>query len=224
MFVGHFAVGLAAKRAAPTVSIAALIFAAVLSDVLWIPLFAVGIEKVVIEPGIMAANSLNLVHIPYSHSLVTNAIWGALLGGGYWLLRRDAAGAWVLAALVLSHWVLDVVTHRPDMQLAPGIDARYGLGLWNSPAATFVVEGALWGGALLVYGRTTRARGRAGAYGFWSVVAVLTLLWISSLRGDPPPNLQALALVNSIFLALLGVWAMWVDRNRPAVPTHYASR
>ena len=217
MFVGHLAVGLAAKRVAPRVSIAALILAAVLADVLWIGLFAAGIEKVVIEPGITAANALNLVYIPFRHSLLTNIIWGGLLGGAYWLLRRDPAGAWTLAALVVSHWVLDVVTHRPDMQLAPGVDARFGLALWNSRAATFVVEGALWCGALIVYARTTRARGRAGVYGFWSVVAVLTLLWVSSLGGDPPPSLQVLAIANTVLLAVLGVWAMWIDRNRPAL-------
>ena len=216
VFVGHLAVGLAAKRAAPRVSIAALIFAAVLADVLWIALFAAGIEKVAIEPGITVANSLNLVYIPFSHSLLANAVWGGLLGGVYWLLRRDPAGAWILVALVVSHWVLDVITHRPDMQLAPGVDARFGLALWNSRLATFVVEGALWGAALVVYARTTRARRRAGVYGFWIVVAVLSVLWVSSLSGDPPPSLRALAIVNTIFLTVLLMWAEWIERSRPA--------
>jgi membrane-bound metal-dependent hydrolase YbcI (DUF457 family) len=144
VFVGHFAVALTAKPLAPRVSLAALILAAILPDVLWVFFFAAGIEEVVIQPGIMAANSLNLVHIPFSHSLVMGAVWGGLFGTIYWLFRHDARGGWILFTLVLSHWVLDVVTHRPDMPLAPGLDVRLGLGLWNSRAATFVVEGALW--------------------------------------------------------------------------------
>ena len=138
MFVGHFAVAFAAKRLAPKVSLATLILAAALSDALWIVFFTAGLEEVVIQPGIMVANSLNLVYVPFSHSLVMDAVWGGLFAGLYFLARRDAIGAWIIFAAVLSHWVLDVVTHRPDMQLAPGIEMRFGLGLWNSRPATLI--------------------------------------------------------------------------------------
>ena len=121
MFVGHFAVGLAAKSVAPRVSLGTLILAAAFSDVLWILFFAVGIEQVVIQPGIMVANSLNLVYIPFSHSLLMDAVWGGLFAAIYFLLRQDSRGAWTLCIAVLSHWVLDWVTHWPDMPLAPGL-------------------------------------------------------------------------------------------------------
>src|SRR5215475_7239470 len=140
MFVGHFAMALAAKPQAPKVPLPALILAAALSDVLWILFFVAGIEQVVIQPGIMVANSLNLVYIPFSHSLLMNAVWGGLFAAIYFLLRRDTRGAWIIFAAVLSHWILDVATHRPDMPLAPGLDARFGLGLWNSRTSTFIVE------------------------------------------------------------------------------------
>ena len=141
MFVGHFAVGLAAKPFAPRVSLATLILAAAFADLLWIVFFVTGLEHVEIAPGLMATNSLNLVSVPFSHSLLMDAVWALLCAGIYFLARRDSRGAWIIAAAVLSHWVLDVVTHRPDMQLAPGIDTRLGLGLWNSPTATLIVEG-----------------------------------------------------------------------------------
>jgi hypothetical protein len=138
-----------------------------------------------------------------------------LFAGMYFLARRDARGAWVIAAAVLSHWVLDVATHRPDMQLAPGIETRLGLGLWNSPLATLIVEGALWLAAIVVYVRGTQPSGQAGRYGFWPVIVILTFLWLTSLRGDPPPSLSALAVINTIFFVVVLAWAAWMNRARP---------
>jgi membrane-bound metal-dependent hydrolase YbcI (DUF457 family) len=217
MFVGHFAVGLAAKRVAPKVSLATLILAAAFADILWIILFAAGVEQVVIEPGIMVANSLNLVYIPFSHSLVMDAVWGALFGAAYFLMRGDSRGAWVLALAVLSHWLLDFVTHRPDMPLAPGIDMRFGLGLWNSRMATVVVEGTLWFASIILYIRATRPIKRAAVYAFWTMIVLLTALWLVSLRGDPPPSLSAMAIVNTVFFLVVASWAYWVDRNRAQI-------
>jgi len=214
MFVGHFAVGLAAKPIAPRVSLAILILSAVLADALWIAFFTAGLERVVIEPGIMATNSLNLVSVPFSHGLVMDVVWAVVLGGIYFGARRDSRGAWMIVAVVLSHWILDVVSHRPDMPLAPGIDLRFGLGLYNSRMATFLVEGTLWFTALVVYVRATRPRGRSGVYGFWLTIAILTALWLVSLRGDPPPSLFVLAVFNVILVAVIQAWSAWMDRAR----------
>ena len=215
MFVGHFAVGLAAKPAAPRVSLAALMLAAALADLLWIVFFTVGLERVAIEPGLLPANSLNLISVPFSHSLAMDAVWAFLWAGLYFFVRRDARGAWIIAAAVLSHWLLDAAVHRPDMQLVPGVETRIGLGLWNSAAATFLVEGALWVVAIALYVRATRPHGRAGVYGFWLMIVILTALWLISLRGDPPPSLSALARVNTVFFAVVLAWAAWMDRARP---------
>jgi LexA-binding, inner membrane-associated putative hydrolase len=212
MFVGHFAVGLAGKRVAPKVSLGTLILAAAFSDVLWIIFLASGIEQVVIQPGIMVANSLNLVSIPFSHSLLMDAVWGGLFAGIYFLFRHDTRGAWVLFAAVVSHWILDVATHRPDMQLAPGVDLRLGLALWNSRLATFIVEGALWFGAIVLYAQIMRPTSRVRVYAFWIIIVLLTLLWIVSLRGDPPPSLKSLAIVNTVFFVIVAAWAYWIDR------------
>jgi membrane-bound metal-dependent hydrolase YbcI (DUF457 family) len=214
VFVGHFAVGLAAKRVAPKVSLGTLILAASLSDVLWICFFPAGVEQVVIRPGLMVANSLDLVYIPFSHSLLMDAIWGGLFAGAYYLFRHDRRGAGILFLAVLSHWVLDFATHRPDMPIVPGLDMRFGLGLWNSRAATFGVEGALWFGAIAVYSRSTRPIVRSGVYAFWTMIVLLTALWVISLRGDPPPSLSAFAVVNSVFFLIVEAWAYWMNRSR----------
>lgn len=215
MFVGHLAVAFAAKPAAPRVSLPALFVAASLADVLWIVFFVTGLERVEIAPGLMAANSLDLISVPFSHSLLMMAVWALLFGGLYFLLRHDSRGAWVIVAAVVSHWVLDVITHRPDMQVVPWIDLRLGLGLWNSPLATLIVEGALWLAAIVIYVRGTQPSGRAGRYGFWPMIVILTVLWLTSLRGDPPPSLSALAVINTVFFAIVLAWAAWMTRARP---------
>ena len=219
MFVGHFAVAFAAKPAAPRVSLPSLIVAGALADILWIAFFVTGLEHVEIMPGLMPANSLDLVSVPFSHSLFMDAVWALLFGGLYFVMRRDARGATVIAAAVLSHWVLDVITHRPDMQLAPWMDTRLGLGLWNSRIATLAVEGALWLAAIVIYIRSTRPSGRAGTYAFWPMIVILTFLWLTSLRGDPPPSLSALAMVNTVFFAVVLAWAAWMNRARKVVST-----
>src|SRR5207253_951249 len=79
---------------------------------------------------------------PYSHSLFALIVWGALFGSLYKAKTGDKRAGLVIALLVVSHWVLDFVTHRPDIQLYPG-GAKLGLGRWNWSAATVIVE-RLW--------------------------------------------------------------------------------
>jgi len=86
------------------------------------------VEHARISPGNTKYTPLNLYDYPWSHSLLMLVIWGALLGGIYWLISKDAAGSCAVGACVVSHWVLDWVTHRPDMPLYPG-GPNFGLGL-----------------------------------------------------------------------------------------------
>jgi membrane-bound metal-dependent hydrolase YbcI (DUF457 family) len=128
MFVGHFAVGFASKRLAPRTSLGVLMAAPLLLDILW-PLFvALGVEHVRIEPGATVVSPLDLYDYPYSHSLAASLFWAALFAGLYYLIRRGRRTAWVIAAGVVSHWVLDFVSHRPDMPLFPGDSTRLGFG------------------------------------------------------------------------------------------------
>lgn len=215
MFVGHLAVGLAGKRFAPETSLGTLLFAALLPDLLWVVFLFSGIEHARIEPGITAANALDLWDYPLSHSLLTGALWAALFAGIYYAWRRTPRGAWVIFAAVLSHWLLDFLSHRPDMPLAPGVHRYFGLGLWNSIPATYLVEGLLWLLGIVVYARSTRATGRAGLYVFWAMIALLTALWVPSVGGPPPPDVRAIAFVNMALSIVLFAWAYWIDRVRP---------
>jgi hypothetical protein len=215
MFVGHFAAGLIAKRAAPEVSLGTTVLAAVFPDVLFCVFLLVGLEHVAIQPGITAVNPLDLYDVPLSHSLLLDVVWGVALAAVYFWRRGGRRGAWVIFAAVLSHWLLDWISHRPDMPLAPGLARHFGLGLWHSVWATFAVEGSLWLVAIVLYARLTSGKNRAGVIGFWSMVAVLTALWVVSLGGAPPPSLAAVAVVNTMIGAVVLAWAYWINRLRP---------
>ena len=149
MFIGHFALGYAAKRLAPRTSLGTLFTAAQFPDVLWPVLLLAGVEHAEIAPGDTAFTPLRFDSYPISHSLVTVVAWAALFGAVHFWRERRRLDAWVLAALVVSHWLLDFVSHRPDMPLWPG-GPKLGLGLWNSVGATVGVETVMFGGGLVM--------------------------------------------------------------------------
>ena len=212
MFIGHFGLALAAKKVAPGPSLGTLVLAALLVDGVWPVLLLLGWEKVEIVPGITAVTPLSFVSYPYTHSLVAGLLWGPLVAGAYYLRRRDLAGALWLAALVLSHWGLDYVSHRADMPL--WFDGpKVGLGLWYSVPATLVVEFALFGGGAWLYAAATRPRDRIGTYGFGAFAGVLAAIYLASVFGPPPPSVEALALTG-ILSWLFILWAYWISLHR----------
>ncbi len=211
MFVGHFAVGFAAKRAAPRTSLAWLFAAAQLADLLWPVLLAVGLEQVRIDPGNTAFTPLDFVSYPYSHSLALLAMWGLALA----LLVRSAP--LVVALLVVSHWVLDWITHRPDLPLYPG-SAPHGLGLWNSVPATLAIELAMFAVGAWIYATSTRPRDAIGRWAFVGFVALLLVIEAANAFGPPPPSTRAIWMAALIAGALLIAWSWWFDAHRAAPP------
>jgi membrane-bound metal-dependent hydrolase YbcI (DUF457 family) len=214
MFIGHFGLGFAAKRAAPHVSLAVLFLAAQFADALWPFLVAAGVEQVRIDPGNTAVTPLDFVSYPWSHSLLMLAVWGALLG---WIFRATDRRAFaVIAALVLSHWVLDFVTHRPDMPLYPG-GPEVGLGLWRSMPLTAAVELPLYLAGVWIYARATRSRGAKGRWAFASLWIGLLLLHVVNLVGPPPPSITAIWAGGIVGFAVIMAWSWWADRHRTAI-------
>jgi len=214
VFIGHYAVAFAAKRAAPAISLGTLFLAVQLADLVWPVLVLAGVERFEIRPGITAFTPLDFVHYPWSHSLAAMLGWGVALGVGYVLVRKARwRDAMLLAALVVSHWVLDFVTHRPDMPLAPGDSTKVGLGLWNSVPATLVVEGALFAACVWFYARSTRALDRTGKWTLWSLVAFLSVVYVANAMGPPPPSVAAVAWSANL-LWLVVAWGYWIDRHR----------
>jgi membrane-bound metal-dependent hydrolase YbcI (DUF457 family) len=213
VFIGHFALGFAAKRLVPRVSLAVLFAAAQLADMLWPAFLALGLEQVRIDPGNTAMTPLDFVSYPYSHSLLFLVVWGVLLAWLYRLIAGNGHIFEVLAALVVSHWVLDVVTHRPDMPLYPG-GAKLGLSLWSSIPATVAVETAMFAAGVWIYARTTRAKNAVGRWGLVGMVALLGFGYVGAAGGPPPPSVNALMIVSFAGAALGLLLSWWVDRHR----------
>lgn len=212
MFLGHFALAMGTKRVAPKPALGTCVLASQFADAIWPVFVLLGIEEVRIAPGITAATPLDFVWYPYSHGLLFDVLWATLFAGVYYALRRDRLGALWLAALVLSHWVLDVIAHRPDMPLWPG-SARLGLGLWNSASATIVVELVLFAAGAWMYGRATIATDAIGRWSWRAFIAVLVILFMASASGPPPPSVRALAWVG-IAGWLFVAWGYWIERHR----------
>lgn len=183
-------------------------------DVLWPIFLLLGIEHVNVVPGITAFCPFDFVSYPWSHSLVMAIVWSLAFGGGHYLLRHDAATAKVMGAVVFSHWILDWVTHRPDLQLAPGIQLRVGAGLWNSIPATLVVEGAMFLGAAWWYERATQALDGVGRWAWYSFIGVLLILYVAGLGPPPPAGHEKLIALVTIASGIIIPWAAWIDRHR----------
>jgi membrane-bound metal-dependent hydrolase YbcI (DUF457 family) len=213
LFIGHFAVGYAAKRVAPRTSLGLLIAAPLFLDLIWPIFLALGWERVRIAPGATAFAPLDFEWYPWSHSLVMALAWSMLWTALYWSRTRYRAGALVLGIGVFSHWIFDWVAHRPDLPLWPGNSPRVGLGLWNSTAATVVLETVLYVAAVGIYLRTTRAADRVGRWALGLFVVMAYALYLGSSFGPPPPNVSALT-ATAFGLWLVPVWAWWADRHR----------
>jgi hypothetical protein len=212
VFIGHFAVAFAAKKIAPRTSLGTLVLAAEWVDLIFPILILAGLEHAGIKPGDNAFLRVDLTDYPISHSLVAVLGWSALLGGLVLWRTRDRTASLVVGAAVLSHWLLDFVSHTPDVPLWPD-GPLVGLGLWRSVGATVMVEGLLFAVGLWLYFGATTARDRPGRWGAAALAVFLVLLYIGDLASPPPPDVRAFAVVG---LAgwLLPLWAWWADRHR----------
>ena len=213
MFIGHFAAGFASKRIAPRPSLSWLFVACQWPDLLWPILCLVGMEHFRIAPGDTAFTPLAFDYYPWSHSLLMDVLWGVALGLLYLARRGDKRGAMMIGALVLSHWVLDWVTHRPDMPILPNNDHLVGLGLWNSVVGTIVVETLMYFAALWVYEKTTAAIDRIGRIGFWVLSGFLLGAYIANILAPAPTSTSAVAW-GALAMWILIPAAWWVDRHR----------
>lgn len=211
MFVGHYGVSFAAKRAEPSIPLWVLFLAVQLLDVLWAPFVLLGIEKVRIVPGITASNPFDLYYMPYTHSLVGALLWSVAGGLLYALVARSPRGqaSVVIGLAVFSHWVLDFIVHRPDLPLYDNT-GKMGLGLWNAPALAFGLEAALlFGGiCLCLRGRFARSPGTV-AFG---VVMLGVQAYI--FFGPPPGSDRAAAWTALIAYAAFAAVIWWLQDRR----------
>jgi len=212
MFAGHLAVAMAAKHVEPRAPLGVLVAASFGIDLLWPVLLLAGLESVTVEPGATAFTPLSFDSYPWSHSFVTVLLWGGVAGLAMRRIGWSARVASLIGAVVVSHWVLDFVTHRPDLPLWPG-GPVVGLMLWNSVPATLIVEGVMLIGGAWLYARAAPARDRLGTVGLVALVLFVGVIWASGPFSPPPPDATAVAYV-ALALWLFPVWAWRIDVHR----------
>lgn len=216
MFVGHAALALAAKAKAPRLSLGVLLGASFGIDLLWPVFLLLGLEQVRVAPGITAFTPLDFTSYPWSHSLLLVLVWAGLAGTVSGRVTRSRSAGLLVAALVLSHWALDAISHRPDLPLWPGAGAPLvGLRLWDSVPATFLVEGGLFAGGIAIYLKVTRATGPIGSLGLVALLLLCAVIWATGPYAPPPPGAAAVAW-GALATWLLPAWGWWADRHRRA--------
>ncbi len=216
MFIGHFGTGLAAKKIDKKPSLGTLVLAAQFVDLLW-PIFLLfGFEQVKIEPGNTALTPLNFVSYPISHSLLGAFVWAMLFGLVYFLIKKNYKSSILLASLVMSHWILDLITHRPDLQLIPWREVRVGFGLWNSPVIEIIIEVLIFCVGAFLYINSTKAKNKKGEIGMWGLLIFLGIIYLMNLVGSAPPSENAIAIVGFFQWPLIA-WAYWIDANRTSI-------
>ena len=216
MFVGHYAVSLALKKFEKRASLGVLFLAVQFVDILFMPFVLLGIERMNIVPGFTESTHFELEYVPYTHSLVGSVFWAAVAYAVFrWLFVKKQSVALVIALAVFSHWILDLITHTPDLPLWTDDTMKLGLGLWNSAAATYALEAILLIGALWLYVRQTQASSALGKYGMPVFVVVLLLINIVNIYGPPPAGGKVEMAISAMvaYLAFAGI-AFWLDRKR----------
>ncbi len=214
MFIAHIGVGFAAKRLDPKISLGWLLVSGQVVDILCGLLMVTGIEKMRANPGFTASVPLEFLYYPWSHGLFMNVVWAIAFGFIGLYVFKSKKTAVVLGAVVFSHWILDWISHVPDLPFIFGNTPKFGLGLWNYPLTTVFVEFLIFLGGLAMYLQATKARKRQT--GLAIMVALFVGLFILNHWGPPPPPeapQKLLALPILIFVVLFP-WGQYIERTR----------
>ncbi|MCW8804437.1 MAG: hypothetical protein OQK57_08575 [Ignavibacteriaceae bacterium] len=213
MFIGHFGAGFAGKKFEKSTSLGTYFMAAQWIDLIWPILLLLGIEKAEIKPGVSAVTPLDFTYYPFTHSLFGVIVWGVLFAIVYFLIRKKLKNALILGALVVSHWFLDLLVHVPDLPIFPSYSLKVGLGIWNSMAATIIVEGLIFSLGVYLYYKVTKAKNKIGTYSLIGLILFLVLMYVMNIVGPPPDSIEAIGIVgNAQWLIIL--WGYWIDKNR----------
>lgn len=216
MFIGHFAVGFAAKKLHPKPSLGTTFLAAQFLDLLWPSLLLLNVEKVELNPDTTAPVPLLFTHYPVSHSLLAVVGWSVLFGLFYFLFWKNKNAAMVVGLCVISHWLLDLAVHVPDLPLYPGDSLLLGFGLWKLKIVELIVELLLFAGGVFLYLRTTKTKNKTGTWATLSLIIFLLIVHLLNVFGPPPPDVKAVAWAGQLQW-LLVAWGYWADNGRVAV-------
>jgi hypothetical protein len=213
MFIGHFALGFTSKKFSKTLSLGTSFLAVQFLDLLW-PFFLIfGWERVEIDQGNTAYTPLDFVSYPISHSMITSLLWGLIFGLIYFRIKKEKSNSILLGVLVFSHWILDFLTHRPDLPITPWGDYKVGLGLWNSIPATVIIESILFIIGIYYFLKISKPQGSKSWVVILGLVAFLIIINIVNITSPPPPSPEVIGYAG-FAQWLLVFWGYWIDKQR----------
>ena len=222
MFVGHYAAGLALKSVDKNVSLGTLFLAVQFVDILFFPLALLGIEKFRLVENFTQSTHFELLHIPYTHSLMATFIWGLVA----WLIFRrpkmknSNRTAIVIALAVMSHWAFDFIVHTPDLPLLVTEDSmKVGMGLWNNAIATYSLEALLLVGGLAIYLKSMVELSTIRKIGMVLFVGALLAINVVNIFGAAPADGSetTLAITSITLYLILALIAYLLDRGHKRV-------
>lgn len=219
MFIGHYGIGFALKKVEPRLSLGILIFGATMLDILFGLFLLAGVEHAKIVPGATVVSPFEFYDYPISHSALGAVVWATIGFLAYWLWPKGdrvsrKRPAFILAAAILSHFILDAVSHTPDITIFGNNSPKLGLSLWSSLAGTMIIELGLLFLGIVLYRRATYSTSSTGKYGLALIVLILMVLYIGNIFGPPPPDIISVGVVTTAGQLALVAIAFWVDRNR----------
>ena len=222
MFVGHYGIGLALKKVEPRLSLGLLIFGAIMLDILFGLFLLSGIEHAKIVPGATVVSPFEFYDYPLSHSALGAFMWATAGYLAYWLWPKGdrtqrKRPAFIFAIAIFSHFILDVISHTPDLTISGNNSPILGLSLWNSLAATMIVEFGILFIGIYLYRSATYSVSSSGKYGFALMILILVVLYIGNIFGPPPPDMKAVAVTMTAGQLALVALAFCVDRNRVTI-------
>ena len=198
MYLGHFAVGFAAKPVTPRVSLGILLVATQVIDILYAIFLLVGVG----HPG----------GSPWDHGLVMSLIWSATAFVISIIFYRDIRSGILIGFLVLSHWVCDFISWDHALPLAFSDSPLVGLGLYNSVGVMLTGDFGLFGGGIAIYLLRTKANDRTGKWAPWLLVAyIIALIPACLLPGK-------LIIITALGMTLVVPFGMWIDQHRSMIP------
>lgn len=214
MFIGHFGAGLAAKKLAPEINLGILFIFCQLLDLIWPVLVLLNIEQVSVDHSATTVTPLDFSHYPYSHSLVATILYSLVVALIVWRVLNSGRSGVLAFSVVLSHWIFDFLTHRPDLPLMFGGE-KFGLGLWNSLWGTFLVEVGIFGLGIFLYLQSSTPVNRRQKILFWSLIAFLMVIYLGNIFGPKIPDNAPSAAIAGPALAmwLFVVWGFFADRK-----------
>lgn len=212
MFIGHYGVAFAVKKVDNRIPLWLLFVAVQFVDVIWAPLTLLGIEKAQVTTAYRGSLPLDLYYMPYTHSLPAAIAWSLLAYGVCRVFATNRTSV-LIAIAVFSHWILDLLVHRPDLPLYDNAH-KVGLGLWNYPIPALALEIAIYAGGLWLYLRATSAETFAGKYGLIILGAIILSIQVAVFWFPILPTTKVAAAVFLIGYVQLAAGSKWLEQKR----------